>query len=117
MRSVPEWVGKTDDAKVPTAVRARVFTTHGGVCHISKRKIQPGEAWELEHVVPLWKGGQHRETNMAPALVDAHKIKTAEEAADRAKAKRIHAKHFGYFPETKAKIRSRGFDKSRRALP
>lgn len=94
-RSVPEWVGSSPDAKVPNHVRARVFERHGGVCHISRRKIRPGEPWELEHVKPLSMGGAHRETNMAPALVAAHKEKTAKEAGIRAKADRIRAKHIG----------------------
>lgn len=112
-RSVPEWVGSSPDAKIPREVRARIFLRDDGICHISKRKIRPGDAWEAEHVTPLWKGGEHRETNLAPALADAHKLKTAEEAGDRAKAKRIHAKHHGYFPKSKTPLRSRGFQKTR----
>lgn len=112
-RSRPEWVASSPDAKIPREVRARIFLRDDGVCHISKRKIRPGEAWEAEHLIPLWKGGEHRESNLAPALVDAHREKTAAEAGDRAKAKRLHAKHHGYWPESKSKIRSRGFQPSR----
>lgn len=112
-RSVDEWIGKTPDSKVPTSVRMRVFLTHKGVCHLSKRAIRVGEDWELEHVKPLSLGGEHRETNLAPALVAPHREKSAQEATARAKADRIHAKHFGYFPESKAKIKGRGFDTSR----
>lgn len=112
-RSVPEWIGKTPDSKVPASVRARVFLTHGGKCHISGRVIRPGETWELEHVKPLSMGGEHRETNMAPALALAHREKTAQEAGVRAKADRIRLKHLGIYPKSKAKIRSRGFEASR----
>lgn len=96
-RSVPEWIGKTDDAKVPTSVRSRVFLTHGGKCHISGRTIRAGDKWELEHVRPLSMGGEHRESNLAPALADAHREKTAAEATSRAKADRMRAKHFGFW--------------------
>lgn len=114
-RSVPEWVGKTPDSKVPASVRARVFLTHKGKCHISGRTIRPGEAWELEHIKPLSMGGEHRELNMAPALVAPHREKTAAEAGVRAKADRVRLKHIGAWPKPKRRIQSRGFEK--RAFP
>jgi 5-methylcytosine-specific restriction enzyme A len=40
-RSVPEWIGKTDDIRPPEHVRLRIFMAHGGVCHIAKGQI-PG---------------------------------------------------------------------------
>lgn len=106
-RSVPEWIGSSPDAKVPPKVRARVFERAKGICHISKRKIRAGEKWELEHVVPLSMGGGHRETNLAPALADAHKEKTREEAGVRAKADRVRLKHLGLFPKSPFPLRSR----------
>lgn len=112
-RSVPEWRGSTPDAKVPTRVRLRVFEARKGICHISGRKIMPGDAWELEHIRPLSLGGEHRENNLAPALVVPHREKTAAEAGVRAKADRIRAKHLGIFPRSKAPLRSRGFPKTR----
>lgn len=119
-RSVPEWIGANDDARPPKSVRMRVFLAYGGKCHISKRDIRVGEAWELEHVRPLSmaRPGENlnRESNLAPALVIAHRVKTAAEAGDRAKADRLHAKHFGYWPESKAKLRGRGFEKTRRPV-
>lgn len=117
MRSVPEWIGKDDDAQPPRSVRARVFREHNGICHISRRKIAAGEAWELEHIRPLAmaRPGENlnRETNLAPALVAPHREKSAKEATERAKADRIHAKHFGYFPKSKTPLKSRGFQKTR----
>jgi 5-methylcytosine-specific restriction endonuclease McrA len=61
MRSVPEWIAKHDDQKVPARVRQRVFGVHEGICHLTGRKIMPGEAWELEHVHSLILGGQHKQ--------------------------------------------------------
>lgn len=110
-RSVEEWVGKNADQAVPARVRLRVFERHNGVCHISKRKIQAGEKWELEHIRPLSMGGENRESNMAPALVQAHREKTAAEAGPRAKADRIRAKHLGTYPKSPRPLKSRGFSK------
>lgn len=110
-RSIPEWIGKTPDSKVPDEVKARVFLRHHGICHISKRPIRVGEAWQLEHVKPLSMGGENRESNLAPALVEPHKEKSGEEADAREKADRIKRKHLGLWPKAKQTIKSRGFPK------
>lgn len=95
MRSVEEWIGRTDDAKVPPRVRLRIFKAHDGICHLTGRKIAAGERWELEHVKALILGGEHRESNLAPALADAHKRKTAMEMKVKAKIDRIAKKNLG----------------------
>lgn len=112
-RSVPEWVGSSPDAKVPTKVRLRIFDRAGGRCHITGRKIGAGEAWELEHIKPLSMGGEHRETNLAPALAEPHRRKTAAEASARAKADRMRAKHLGIHPPSKRPLKGRGFAPTR----
>lgn len=94
-RSIPEWIGKTPDSKVPDRVRKRVFDTHKGICHITGRQIAPGEPWDLEHVKALILGGEHRESNLAPALREPHKRKTAMEMKVKAKIDRVAKKHIG----------------------
>lgn len=95
MRAVEEWIGKTDDSKVPDRVRLRIFNFHAGVCYLSGRKIQAGEKWELEHIVALCNGGRHAESNLAPALAAPHKEKTARDVAQKAKNDRIRKRHLG----------------------
>lgn len=94
-RAVDEWIGKTPDSPVPDHVRQRIFLRCGGRCHIAGRKIRAGEPWDLDHVVALRDGGQHRESNLAPALKDKHREKTAREAAERAEADQRFASHYG----------------------
>ncbi len=94
-RSVPEWIGKTPDTPIPARVRLRVFQAHGGICHISKRKIRPGDEWDCDHVLALANGGENRESNLAPALRTEHRKKTAEDVAKKAKAARVRKKHLG----------------------
>ena len=110
-RSLPEWIGKTPDSKVPDHVRARIFLNADGMCHISGRKIGPADLWDLEHVIPLSMGGEHRESNLRPALRDKHREKTAAEAGPRAKADRIRKKHLG-ITAPKRKLQGPGFRKS-----
>jgi 5-methylcytosine-specific restriction endonuclease McrA len=95
MRKVPEWIGKTDDAKIPDRVRARVFLTHKGICHISRRPIRAADDWDCDHVIALVNGGQHRESNLAPALKAPHKSKTAADVRIKAKIARIRNRHLG----------------------
>lgn len=115
-RSVPEWVGSSDDAAIPSRVRLRVFEAHGGKCWISGRKIMPGEAWDLDHKVALINGGEHRETNLAPALREVHRAKTREDVAIKSKVARQRAKHLGVYPKSSRPLKSRGFPPSRKEI-
>lgn len=94
-RTVEEWIGKTDDTAVPPRVKLRVFEKYGGVCYLSGRKITAGDRWEVEHIVALCNGGEHRESNMAPALSAPHKIKSAADMALKSKNYKTRAKHIG----------------------
>lgn len=95
MRTVDEWIGKTDDSRVPDRVRIRVLERYGNKCYLTGREIRPGDKWEIEHVVSLILGGQNRETNLAPALAAPHKLKTAVEMAVKSKIAKVKKKHFG----------------------
>jgi 5-methylcytosine-specific restriction protein A len=112
-RSVDLWIGKTDDEAVPTRVKLRIWEREGGRCWITHRKIRPGEAWDLDHRVALCNGGRHSEDNLAPALKDAHKAKTAEDVGIKAKTDRIRARHLGIKSPSRRKIPSRPFQKAR----
>lgn len=116
-RERPEWIATSDDQEIPRLVKLRIWEREKGVCYLTGRKIQPGDAHEFEHVIALECGGQHRESNIRLALTDAHKGKTAQDHDTGAKIRRLHAKHNGYWPPSKAKIKSRGFEGSRRRLP
>ncbi|WP_395175100.1 HNH endonuclease [Roseibium alexandrii] len=112
-RSVEEWVGKHPDSKVPSKVRDRVFQRYKGRCYLSGMIIRVGDKWELHHKKALGLGGEHRESNLVPVLPDPHKEETAEQVGMISKADRIRMKHNGTWPSSQAKIRSRGFPKTR----
>jgi 5-methylcytosine-specific restriction enzyme A len=94
-RSVEEWVGASDDAAIPPRVRLRVFERHSGKCALSGRKIMPGDAWDIDHRVPLILGGRHAESNLQPVLKAEHQAKTREDVGAKAKADRTRMKHLG----------------------
>lgn len=109
-RSVPEWIGKTDDAKVPPRVRLRIFEREGGKCHLTGQLIRPGDAWDLDHKIPLILGGQHRESNLYPALQEPHRQKTKMEVATKSKIAAVRKKHLGIKKQTafsKSRFRKR----------
>jgi 5-methylcytosine-specific restriction protein A len=93
--NLKEWIGKTDDSRPPPYVRLRVFNKYQGICYLSERKIVPGEKWHVEHIVALCNGGENRESNMAPALVAPHKIKTKQDRATKAKNDHVRQRHLG----------------------
>lgn len=108
-RSTGEWIANHDDQKVPPRVRQRVFDAHDGICHITGLKIDPvRDKWELEHKVALILGGEHRERNLAPALKEPHKAKTAAEMKIKAKIDAVRKRHIG-ITKPKGTIKSVGF--------
>lgn len=110
-RSVGEWIAKHDDQRVPPRVRQRIFERHGGKCHITGREIRPGDAWDLDHIVELIMGGEHRESNLAPALCEPHKAKTKTAMAVKKKVVRVAKKHQGIATPSQRPIQGRGFEK------
>ena len=94
--------------------RAELFATHKGVCHLCGDKIKAGEPWDDEHMVQRWVSGDDSLANRRPAhRLECHPAKTANDAGDRAKIKRLIARAGGTRRERKP-IPSRGFsDRSR----
>ena len=92
-RSTEEWVGKNDDTPIPPMIKLRVFDRHGGICHLSGRRIRAGESWDCDHVIALVNGGENRESNLAPALTQSHKEKTATDVKEKSIVRRKRSKH------------------------
>lgn len=84
-----------------TKARLELFQAHNGTCHVCGGKIQVGEAWEVEHVIPLALGGDDDTNNMAPVHKKVcHETKTREQDVPAiARAKRREAKHIGAKPK------------------
>ena len=106
MRSVDEWIGSSDDAKIPDRVRVRVFERFNGICQLTGIKLKPGE-WDVHHRVPLKDGGKHVESNLIPVWRVAHREQTGRENRARARINRKKYKHL--LPKKAGKIKSRGF--------
>lgn len=95
MRSVDEWIGKTDDAMPPPRVKDRIRARQGNLCALTGIELRPGVKVEYDHIVPLWLGGANSESNLQAVVSEAHKRKTAAEAKVRAKCNRTRKAHLG----------------------
>lgn len=114
VRTVKEWSGKTDDAKIPNGVKQRIVDRQGGCCALSGSVFGPGNKPEFDHKVALWLGGEHREGNLHAICKEEHKAKTAAEATVRAKVNSNRQKHLG-ITIPKGMIKSPGFVKPAKA--
>jgi len=94
-RSVPEWIGKNDDAAIPPRVRERVCQRYNDTCIVCIRKIGGKLRAELDHITPLILGGQHREANLRLVCHECHKTKTAFDMKLKAKVARVRKRHLG----------------------
>lgn len=95
-RSTPEWIGKTDDAKIPPRVKARIYLDASGRCLKCTRFIDGSAlAAEYDHIIPLVIGGENRESNLQLLCTECHAQKTKLDVKLKAKVARIRKKNLG----------------------
>jgi hypothetical protein len=94
-RSVREWWGKTPNTRPPLQVQLRILERQGGRCAITGIKFKTGDKKRLDHRVAQADCGQNRESNLQWIFDDKHKIKSALEAAARAKVTATKLAHAG----------------------
>lgn len=96
MRSIPEWIGRNDDAAAPPRVKARIYLDAEGRCKCCTRFID-GSALvaEYDHAIPLILGGKNRETNLQLLCSECHSAKTKRDVKIKAKVARVRKIHIG----------------------
>lgn len=95
MRTVDEWIGKTDDAAIPPRVRLRIFSRQGGWCSICTRRLRPRH-WDCDHITALINGGEHRESNLqAVCNSPCHSQKTKQDVAEKSRTYKRRARNAG----------------------
>ena len=76
--------------------RTIVFDDAQGACCICHIKIDHlKEKWIVEHLKPLWLGGEDNARNMGPAHYRCAIEKTTKEAPVKAKSDRVRANFLG----------------------
>lgn len=95
-----------------TKERARLFALNKGMCHICEGKIDASlEAWEIEHENPLAMTGDNSDGNLKLAHKKCHAVKTKQDVALIAEAKRREAKFVGA-KQPRGSLKGPGFQKS-----
>lgn len=88
--------------RITGKMRADVFMSRGGLCHLCNMKVVPGEEWDVSHEIPLEAGGSDTPDNWYVAHRKCHRTHTATvDAPLIAKVKRIHQRHIGAKPKSK----------------
>ena len=95
MRTVGEWVGKTDDSAIPPRVKDRVAQKSDDKCQQCARQIGGKLRAEYDHVIPLCLGGAHAESNLALVCNECHLGKTKLDVKLKAKVARVRKRHLG----------------------
>ncbi len=72
---------------------ARIFNANDGKCHSCRRKLRPGDDYEIDHVIALATGGTDDDENLAPICSGCHIIKTKDDVGTAAKIKRQSVRH------------------------
>lgn len=94
-RSTDEWIGKTDDTKIPPRVIERVARKADGRCVACTRETGPALPGECDHITPLILGGEHRERNLQWLCKPCHASKTRLDTKLKAKVARIRKRDCG----------------------
>lgn len=106
-----EFSRKTNRVHHSRKKRAKLFHDKGGICHLCGGKVQPGEAWDVSHPIPLALGGADDESNWDVAHRKCHRVHTAKEDVPRiAKATRQHDRFHGIITP-KGTLRGQGFNR------
>ena len=94
-RTVPEWVGRTDDSMPGKNVRDRISLRTGDACAECRKPFGPANRPHCDHIVALADEGENRESNLQMLCKQCHGAKTSAEATARAKTRAIRSKHLG----------------------
>lgn len=96
-RSLPEWIGKTDDTPAPTRVKARVVARQNGkcACGCGQKLGLAGERIDFDHETAIILGGENREGNLRAIRYPCHKPKTKQDVAQKSIEARKRNKNLG----------------------
>lgn len=99
-RSLPEWIGRSDDEPFPPRVRLRILRKHRNRCAHCTRPIHPGVRWICDHKKAIINGGENREGNGQPLCTWCAPAKDRADVAEKAKVASVALASFGMKPRS-----------------
>ena len=76
--------------------RLALFVGANGACQACQIRLQPGQTWDLDHIIPIALGGADETQNLQVLCIPCHKDKTNKRDIPAiAKSVRLEAKHLG----------------------
>lgn len=94
-RSIPEWVGKSDDEPVPLRVKIRTWEAYCRRCGACTREIRSGDKWTCDHIKAIINGGENRERNLQPLCTWCQPEKDRQDIAIKSETYRMIISHYG----------------------
>jgi 5-methylcytosine-specific restriction endonuclease McrA len=94
-RSVPEWIGRSDDSAIPDRVMDRVAEKAERCCQKCGLETVGKLRGQADHIIPLVLGGGHRESNLQWLCEPCHRAKTKLDVKLKAKVSRVRKRHLG----------------------
>lgn len=83
-RSLPEWIGETDDTPIPPRVKLRIFDRFNKACAECRRPVVGRLLPAYDHIKPLIGGeGRNIESNIQLLCSECHAAKTATDVAEK----------------------------------
>ena len=87
-------IGPRPRKRFTTQQRFELLKRENFRCHLCKGTIEPGQAWDISHEIPLELLGRDDDSNRRAAHRKCHRTHTARvDLPAIARAKRIEAKH------------------------
>ena len=107
-RTVPEWIGRTDNSMPGIHVLLRLYAGQNGICACPDEcglvmNLDRDEI-DCDHKTPLRDGGENRESNLQLMFRSHHRAKTAGENVSRGQERQHKAKAFTAIRQRKQKI-------------
>ena len=76
--------------------RLALFISANGACEACQIRLQPGQSWDLDHIIPLALGGADETYNLKVLCNGCHKAKTNQQDIPAiSKLVRLKIKHLG----------------------
>lgn len=105
-RKLPEWIGKTDDTKIPPRVKLRIFERYDGRCNHCHLLIVGKLLPNYDHIIALANGGRNCESNIQLLCTACHPDKSREDVREKSifykkKVRRLKLKRRRLIPGSK----------------